>query len=322
VPSYRFGRKAGEQLIVAAEERSPFVDTEAAFSYDEAFSRNIGWLTKQEQQTLRTKRIAIAGMGGVGGFHLLTLTRFGIGAFNIADGDKYELVNFNRQVGATLATIGRPKVEVMAEMARQVNPGLQITSFDQGLSETNLEEFLADVNLCMDGLDFFALGIRRKLAETCRRLNIPIVNAAPLGMGTAFLIFQPGGTSFEEWFRLDGLSEEQQYISYLVGMAPSALHRRYLVDMDRVDLADRRVPSTVAGCALGAGIAAVEAVKVLLSRKGVRPVPYYHHFDAYRGRLVVRKLRGGNRNPIQRIKIALARRFVARLLQARTGSDR
>src|SRR5437764_7307201 len=89
-------------------------DARADFCYKEAFSRNLGWLTEWEQQALRHKRIAIAGMGGVGGFHLLTLARFGIGAFNIADMDKFELVNFNRQIGATMETIGRPKAQVMA----------------------------------------------------------------------------------------------------------------------------------------------------------------------------------------------------------------
>ena len=84
-----------------------------AFSYEEAFSRNLGWLTEWEQQALRYKRIAIAGMGGVGGFHLLTLVRFGVGVFNIADGDAFDLVNFNRQAGATLESIGHSKVAVM-----------------------------------------------------------------------------------------------------------------------------------------------------------------------------------------------------------------
>src|SRR5947209_19614034 len=96
----------------------PQLDT--AFSYDTAFSRNLGWLTEWEQQALRYKRIAIAGMGGVGGFHLLTLVRFGVGAFNIADGDAFELVNFNRQAGATLHSIGHSKVSVMADSARQI----------------------------------------------------------------------------------------------------------------------------------------------------------------------------------------------------------
>ncbi|MFA7667476.1 MAG: ThiF family adenylyltransferase, partial [Burkholderiaceae bacterium] len=48
------------------------------FDYRRAFARNIGWLREDEQQTLRGKRVAIAGMGGVGGFHLLTLARLGV----------------------------------------------------------------------------------------------------------------------------------------------------------------------------------------------------------------------------------------------------
>ena len=59
-----------------------------SFDYHEAFSRNLGWVTETEQEVLRNKRIAIAGMGGVGGSHLLTLTRLGIGAFNLADFEK------------------------------------------------------------------------------------------------------------------------------------------------------------------------------------------------------------------------------------------
>jgi len=55
------------------------------FNYKNAFSRNLGWVTEEEQSSLQNKRIAIAGMGGVGGTHLLTLTRLGIGRFNISD---------------------------------------------------------------------------------------------------------------------------------------------------------------------------------------------------------------------------------------------
>ena len=60
------------------------------FDYHAAFSRNIGWVTETEQALLRTRRIAIAGLGGVGGSHLLTLTRLGIGRFNIADLDTFD----------------------------------------------------------------------------------------------------------------------------------------------------------------------------------------------------------------------------------------
>ena len=54
------------------------------WSYEEAFSRNLGIFTKEEQETLRNSRVAIIGMGGVGGVHLMTLTRLGIGKFTIA----------------------------------------------------------------------------------------------------------------------------------------------------------------------------------------------------------------------------------------------
>ncbi len=55
------------------------------FDYDAAFTRNIGWVTETEQALLRTRRIAIAGLGGIGGSYLLTLARLGVKKFNIFD---------------------------------------------------------------------------------------------------------------------------------------------------------------------------------------------------------------------------------------------
>jgi tRNA A37 threonylcarbamoyladenosine dehydratase len=59
----------------------------SAFSYEEAFSRNLGWVTSAEQERLRDARVCIAGLGGVGGIYLLTLARLGVGRFSIADFD-------------------------------------------------------------------------------------------------------------------------------------------------------------------------------------------------------------------------------------------
>ena len=126
------------------------------FPYDAAFDRNIGWLTNWEQLALRGKAVAIAEMGGVGGVHLLTLARLGIGAFSIADLDVFEFANFNRQVGATLQTVGRPKVEVLEDMALAINPEIQIRRFDAGVTLANIDDFLAGTDLFVDGLDFFA----------------------------------------------------------------------------------------------------------------------------------------------------------------------
>ena len=283
------------------------------FPYEIAFSRNLGWLTEWEQQALCGKRVAIAGMGAVGGNYALTLARLGVGAFHIADLDRFEYANFNRQIGATLDSIGKPKVDVIADMARRINPELEIRTFGEGLLATNIDAFLEGVDLYIDGLDFFVLDIRRQVFARCWELNIPAITAAPLGMGTAFLVFQPGnGMSFEEYFRLEGLPPERQYVQFLLGLAPKALHFPYLVDRSRVDLAGHRGPSTVAAVQLCAGVTAAEALKLLLGRGQVRAAPHYHQFDAYRGKWVAGRLSFGSRHPLHRLKLAIAnKRFAA-----------
>ena len=117
----------------------------AGFDYDTAYARNIGWVTTAEQQVLRRKRIAIAGLGGVGGAHLLTLARLGIGRFHVADFDTFDLANMNRQAGALMSTLGKGKAEVLAGMARDVNPEVEIGIFDEGVTSANLDAFLDGV---------------------------------------------------------------------------------------------------------------------------------------------------------------------------------
>ena len=86
-------------------------------------------------------------MGGVGGVHLLTLARLGIGKFNIADLDTFGVENFNRQVGASMSSVDQPKVDVLSRMARDINPELDINIFPQGVNAENLDEFFRDVDL-------------------------------------------------------------------------------------------------------------------------------------------------------------------------------
>lgn len=283
------------------------------FRYEDAFARNIGWITEAEQQRLRASTVAIAGLGGVGGVHLTTLARMGVGGFRIADPDRFELANFNRQVGATMASLGEPKADVLARMARDINPELRLSVFDRGLDAETVDAFLDGADLFVDGLDFFALDIRARVFARCRALGIPAITAAPLGFGAAYLVFLPDGPSFEDHFRLDGLAPERQYVNFALGLAPAGVQRSYLVDPSRLDLAGRRGPSTAAACQLCAAVAAAEAVKILCGRGRVRAVPWVHQFDPFRGRWVSRRLKGGNRNPVQAVKLRLAYRLSRRL---------
>lgn len=286
------------------------------FDYHTAFSRNIGWVTPTEQERLRRARIAIAGMGGVGGSHLLTLTRLGVGRFHLADFDSFALENFNRQAGANLHSVDRPKLDTLCEMATAINPELAIKTFPAGVMPDQAEAFLDGCDLYLDGLDFFAMSARRAVFAACDRLRIPAVTAAPLGMGSALLNFLPGRMSFEDYFQLEGVSEYQQYLRFLVGLAPSRIHARYLVLPERIDLIAKRGPSTPMGCELCAGFAATQVLKLLLGRGRVFPAPWGQQFDAYENRLHRTWRPGGNRHPLQRLAIRLGERALASQLAA------
>lgn len=273
-----------------------------AFDYARAFCRNLGIVNEPEQQLLRRSRVAIVGMGGVGGVHLMTLARLGVGRFAIADLDRFELANFNRQYGARVDTLGRPKVEVMADEVRRINPEVELSVFPDGVSRASAGRFLQDADLLLDGIDYFAVAMRRVLYRAAAERGIPAVMAGPVGCSAAWLVFDPRGMSFDRYFDLaDGQDELEQLASFAVGLAPAGLHVPYL-DLTRVNLAEQYGPSVGLACELCAGVAAAEALKLLLGRGRVRTVPHYAQFDAYRGKLSRGRLWGGNRHPLQRLK--------------------
>jgi molybdopterin/thiamine biosynthesis adenylyltransferase len=285
------------------------------FDYQQAFARNIGWVTPAEQQALRGKRVAIAGMGGVGGNHLLTLARLGVSHFRIADFDRFDLANFNRQVGAMMSTLDQPKAEVMARMARDINPQVEVEIFGAGVDESNLRAFLSGCDLYVDSLDFFAFDIRARTFALCAEMKVPATTAAPLGMGAAVLTFMPGQMTFEDYFQWGSHDEVEKAIRFVVGLAPAGLHRPYLVVPEAVNFGERRGPSTFMACQLCAGMAATEALKILLRRGKVLAAPWGMQFDAYRNKLARTWRPGGNGNPLHRLMIAIGRRQFARNAQ-------
>ena len=279
------------------------VPTSTHFDYREAFSRNIGWITHSEMERIRNSVIAIAGMGAVGGSYLLTLARLGASRFRIADMDSFALVNFNRQVGATLKTIDRKKVKVMTEMALEINPEIKIESYDNGLQADNIEDFFNGVDIYIDSLDFFAFDARIQALDHCEQKHIPVVSTAPLGMGAANVCFLPGKMTHDKYFGLKGRSRREQAVRMLVGMAPSLVHSDYLMDPSTLNINEGRGPSLPMGINLCAGIACSQALKILLGRGKVYPAPHGIHYDAYKNKLVHTWRPWGWQNPLQRYLI-------------------
>jgi len=287
----------------------------STFHYSAAYSRNIGWVTQSEQARLKNARIAIAGLGGVGGAHLLTLARLGIANFNIADFDEFDIHNMNRQAGAFLPYMGQSKIDTMARMAKDINPEIDLRLFPQGVNEANVDEFLSDVDVYVDGLDFFVLPVRRMVFAKCREKGIPALTAAPLGMGVAFLYFSPTGMSFEDYFKVEGHESHEQYARFIAGLSPAMIQRDYLVAPEAVNFAEKRGPSTIMACDLCAGVMGTSVLKVLLGRGTLKPAPWGMHFDAYHQKLKSTWRPFGNSNPLQQLLL----KFIRPVLRGRSS---
>jgi len=184
---------------------------------------------------------------------------------------------------------------------------MEIGVFPDGVNAGNLDDFFRDVDLYIDGLDFFAFKAREDVFAYCAEHGIPAVTVAPLGISAALLNFLPGQMSFEDYFQVAGRPELEKAVRFLVGLAPALLHRHYLADKTRVNLKERRGPSTVMACQFCAGVAASEALKILLKRGKVLAAPHGIQYDGYRNKFAHTWRPGGNRNPINRIAIAIAK---------------
>ena len=94
---------------------------------DNQFTRTELLLGRDAMEKLRNSRVAVFGVGGVGGYVTEALARSGVGAFELIDRDQVSITNLNRQIIATLSTVGRDKTEVMAERIRDINPAAEVT---------------------------------------------------------------------------------------------------------------------------------------------------------------------------------------------------
>ncbi len=282
--------------------------------YSKRFSRNIGILSAEEQTRLKNSAVAVAGVGGLGGQALVNLARMGIGKFVIADIDTFDIANTNRQAGATSKTEGKLKIDVMKEMVSDINPEAEIIQFYEGIQSSTVDAFVNSSDVIVDSLDFFCLSARRLLYEACTKYNKTVILSAPLGFSATLHVFSPTSMSPNQYFDWhQGMSLFQQMIHFSVGIAPAGLHLKYL-NLSKEMLAERGTgPSISTGCTLGGSLVACEVVTLLLGRRNLFQAPIFSQFDPYLGVYRRQKLFFGNRGWIQRIKIAVAKKYYGEL---------
>ena len=155
----------------------------------DAFSRTCLLYGKEAMDRLSSCRVAVFGIGGVGGYAVEALVRSGIGALDLIDNDKVAVSNLNRQIIATTKTIGRFKVDVAKERILDINPDCRVQTFNVFFLPENADEFdFGSYDYVIDAIDT----VTGKLAiiEKAKKENIPVISSMGAGNKTDPALFE------------------------------------------------------------------------------------------------------------------------------------
>ncbi len=146
----------------------------------EQFSRTQMLLGQDAIELLNKKRVAVFGIGGVGGYVCEALVRSGIGAFDLIDSDKVSITNLNRQIIATHKTIGMYKVDVMKERMLDINPDVNVEVHRCFFLPENADDFsFQEYDYVVDAVDTVTAKI--ELILRAKKDGVPIISAMGAG---------------------------------------------------------------------------------------------------------------------------------------------
>ena len=144
------------------------------------FARSAAMLGEDAMTRLQSARVAVFGVGGVGGYVCEALVRSGIGTLDVFDKDDVSITNLNRQIIALHSTVGQDKVSVLAARMRDINPNVVIRDHKMFYLPENADEIdLTQYDFVVDAVDTVAAKI--ELAVRCEAANIPLIAAMGAG---------------------------------------------------------------------------------------------------------------------------------------------
>ncbi|MGN0308237.1 MAG: ThiF family adenylyltransferase [Lachnospiraceae bacterium] len=144
------------------------------------FSRTELLLGEGAMKRLKKARVIVFGIGGVGGHAVEALVRSGVGGLDLVDHDRVSLTNLNRQIVALHSTVGRLKVEVMAERAKDINPDIRINVYPCFyLPETAAQFDFSQYDYVIDCIDTVAGKLQ--LIEAAKTAGVPVISSMGAG---------------------------------------------------------------------------------------------------------------------------------------------
>jgi len=144
------------------------------------FSRTQLLLGKEAMEKLERSRVAVFGIGGVGGYVCEALVRSGVGAFDLIDDDKVCLTNLNRQIIATRKTVGKYKADVMKERMQEINPDVEVAVHKCFFLPENAEEFSFEkYDYVVDAVD--TITAKLEIIMQAKKKNVPVISCMGAG---------------------------------------------------------------------------------------------------------------------------------------------
>ena len=146
----------------------------------EQFIRTEMLVGSQALQRLRGAKVAVFGVGGVGGFCTEALARAGVGTLRLYDDDTVSVSNLNRQIAALRSTVGQPKAEVLARRVRDIDPDCNVQAVRMFYLPENADQVdLSQYDYVADCIDTVAAKL--ELVQRCTALGVPIISAMGTG---------------------------------------------------------------------------------------------------------------------------------------------
>ena len=241
------------------------------YDYDAAVSRNLGFITPDEQSVLRNSHVAIAGAGGDGGMLAVLLARLGVGGISLADPEDFELENVNRQAEASMDSLGQNKAEVVGNTIRKIAPDADVRVFREGVSESNVDSFFDDADLLLDETEITTPNVAIMLAQHARQRRISNMTVLNIGFAGLATSFEPTGITLEEVLGVDrpgSMVDISRWLPYIPPYVSTSTLQEFATGQ-------RPAPSVAVGVSMASSIGAVQAMLHLLHAKGptTRPRP-------------------------------------------------
>ena len=147
---------------------------------DARFVRTERLLGNAAMERLKKARVAVFGVGGVGGFVVEALARSGVGALDLCDKDEVDITNLNRQIIALTSTVGRPKVEVASERVREINPDCRVTIHQVFYLPETADQFdFSAYDYIVDAVD--TVTAKLSLIQRAKDAGVPVISSMGAG---------------------------------------------------------------------------------------------------------------------------------------------